>query len=169
MKFIFSLALTACLSCSVFAENTPPNDASILELMSVMHVREGFDAVAENQLRKIKIATAPGFGEGQMTEGQKKIMAEAQVELTKLLRDEFSWSAYSAMYTRTVKSIYSQEEVDALVAFYRTPIGQSVQKKANVISALYGEFVDGRMRNAQPKINQFYSQTVRRYQDAVFR
>jgi hypothetical protein len=49
--------------------------------------------------------------------------------MTKLMREEMSWEKLEPMYYEIYQKALTQDEVDGMVAFYKTKAGQALVKK----------------------------------------
>lgn len=124
-----SLVLAAGL-LSLSAHAASPSDASIDELLRVTRAQQAFDAsngVAEHTMREMM---------EQMMDDEKLSPAARRIYVEKVparfaavVREEMSWDKLQPETVAIYRDVYTQEEVDAQIAFYRTPVGQSVLDK----------------------------------------
>lgn len=122
----------------------PPSDASITRLMQVLHVDAMIDEMVAQQQQ---IATAVQTMPKQLPKDDKpSILSKvAQHQLQKILAkygqvlgepvDPAKRRAeLVAIYHTAAKQHYSQAEVDALIGFYETPMGQQLLQKQSLVS-----------------------------------
>jgi hypothetical protein len=90
------------------------------------------------------------------TEGQpvsQETFDQCRTEVVSILREQFTWDKLEPMYIRIYKKSLSQQEVDGMIAFYRTPTGQAVINKMPVI-----------MQNSMNEVNQMMGPMMQRIQ-----
>jgi len=78
-----------------------------------------FKNLKESQLKKISALAYPG----KTPEKDKILYARMQAYLDRKL----VWSNFRIAYTDVYKTVFSEEELRAMVAFYASPVGRKVQ------------------------------------------
>ena len=65
---------------------------------------------------------------------QAAMIAKMQEKMSTLLAEEMSWSKMEAVYLQVYKESFTQDEINQLIAFYKSPTGQMfVQKMPTVM------------------------------------
>ena len=117
-----------------------PTDASVLKLMQVMHVDEQIDAIINGQQAVSDILEEQGtksrVNEAKLNKRQRELAKNMQGVLsqyTKILAGGVQGTAnkeeLTQAYLAAAKAHYNQQEVNALIGFYDTQIGQSILEK----------------------------------------
>lgn len=117
-----------------------PTDASVLKLMQVMHVDEQIDAIINGQQAVSDILEEQGnkskVNEPKLNKRQRELAKNMQGVLsqyTKILAGGVQGTAnkeeLTQAYLAAAKAHYNQQEVNALIGFYDTQIGQSILEK----------------------------------------
>ena len=117
-----------------------PTDASVLKLMQVMHVDEQIDAIINGQQAVSDILEEQGnksrVNEAKLNKRQRELAKNMQsvlAQYTKLLAGGVQGTAnkeeLTQAYLAAAKAHYNQQEVNALIGFYDTQIGQSILEK----------------------------------------
>ena len=117
-----------------------PTDASVLKLMQVMHVDEQIDAIINGQQAVSDILEEQGnksrVDEAKLNKRQRELAKNMQGVLsqyTKILAGGVQGTAnkeeLTQGYLTAAKAHYNQQEVNALIGFYDTQIGQSILEK----------------------------------------
>jgi hypothetical protein len=71
----------------------------------------------------------------QATQGQQipakvqKDIDKREAELAGFMRELLDWNKLEPMYVRIYQKTFTQQEVDGMIAFYKTPPGQAVINK----------------------------------------
>ena len=117
-----------------------PTDASVLKLMQVMHVDEQIDAIINGQQAVSDILEEQGnksrVNEAKLNKRQRELAKNMQgvlAQYTKILAGGVQGTAnkeeLTQGYLTAAKAHYNQQEVNALIGFYDTQIGQSILEK----------------------------------------
>ncbi|HEY2138984.1 MAG TPA: DUF2059 domain-containing protein [Chthoniobacterales bacterium] len=107
----------------------PPTDASIKQLLEVAQARKLVDSVMKQMDNLMEQSIA------QATQGQKippKVQKEIdarRAEVTAMMKELLDWTKLEPLYVRVYQKTFSQEEVDGMIVFYKTPAGQAVIAK----------------------------------------
>jgi uncharacterized protein len=124
-----------CSAGSYAAENpspsstpgtTPASDESIRQLLEVAQARKLVDSVMK-QMDTLMLQTIQDATRGQPIPPKvQKQVDKNQAEVVALLKDVLDWKKLEPMYVRVYQKTFSQQEVDGMIAFYKTPSGQAV-------------------------------------------
>jgi hypothetical protein len=121
-----SMALAADDNSSPTPTARPPTDASIKQLLEVAQARKLVDSVMKQMDNLLEESVA------QATQGQKippKIQNDIdarRAEVTGMMKELLDWTKLEPMYVRVYQKTFNQQEVDGMIAFYKTPAGQAV-------------------------------------------
>jgi hypothetical protein len=146
------IALALCCHFT-HAADTPPSDASIKQLLEVAQARKLVDTLM-SQMDTIMKNALQAATEGQpVSQEVQKTFDQCRTEVVSILREQFTWDKLEPMYIRIYKKSLSQQEVDGMIAFYRTPTGQAMINKMPVI-----------MQNSMNEVNQMMGPMMQRIQ-----
>lgn len=124
-----------------------PSQTSLQKLIQVLQ----FDKGLNNQLQQSKgMATQAiqqmlkdTLQDSQLTPNQLQQIEQATSDLMQKMIDEQSRPELRQKmidtYQETLKENYSQAEIDAMISFYSSPIGQSIVNKQSLVSQAYGQ------------------------------
>lgn len=115
----------------------------MLDTMSVQ-----MDTLMKNAMQK---ATA---GQSVPAKVQRHI-DRLEAEIMTAFKEEFSWDKMEPLYLRIYRKSLTQQEVDGMLAFYRTPGGQAVIDKMPVI-----------MENTFAEVQQMMGPMIKRMERA---
>lgn len=144
MKYIVLTIFLACQSMSSLA-----NSSNLLaeELANVMHIKE---TVVKDQEEKIiavlkdfraKYALSiisSSFADAKL----KSYEEEATASLMKLYSSEEYKSQAFALYVELFRKKYTTEELQAMISFYQSPMGQQILQKQNSFDYLLPEILN---------------------------
>jgi hypothetical protein len=111
------------------APSNPPSEASIKQLLEVAQARKLVDSVMAQMDNLMQQTVA------QATRGQKipdkvqKDIDQQRAEMVTMMKELLDWTKLEPMYVRIYQKTFSQQEIDGMIAFYKTPAGQAVLSK----------------------------------------
>jgi uncharacterized protein len=126
MKIIASFLILVAFSCSAFA--APPTSESIEALLQATKIEKLSDGIYAGMETSMRQAMKAPNGQA-LTSQQQRIADTLPAKLVVILRDELSWSKMLPLYVKLYQETFTQEEIDGLIAFYKTPVGMSYSDK----------------------------------------
>ena len=125
------MAVAAITFAGSAAWAAAPSDAAIDELLEVMRLREQtskmLDAMNQEFAQNASMF-AQKSGAAEDAAVQQRMQTEQQ-QMGQILREEMAWEKVRPVYRQVYKESLTAEEVAGMLAFYRTPVGQSVLQK----------------------------------------
>ncbi len=135
------LCLFFALLVAVPACADPPSDASLEELFQVTNssnlfaaVRKQMDAVIQNSVRQAN--------DGQTVTPERQAIIDRMVaRMSEVAKQTVAWETLKPIMTRVYQESFSQEDVDAMLKFYKSTAGQNMlQKMPLVMQNMMTEF-----------------------------
>lgn len=122
LKTVLPVCILALCSTTAFADEQSHRKLAE-EFMVLTDVEQmmaqTFKNLKESQLKKIPDLSYPG----KTPEKDKALSGRLQAYLDKKL----AWSNFKNTYTGVYTTVFSEEELQAMVAFYSSPVGRKVQ------------------------------------------
>jgi hypothetical protein len=154
------IAIFVLSVASISAIAATPTDESIRTLFTVMK--------ADSMLNNIYAAMEPAMRQGmaQATAGkeptpeQKRIMDRFSQRFSDLMRTELSWAKLEPVQIRIYRESFEQSEIDGLIEFYRSPVGQSFINKMPVATQKAIAEVQTYMQQVMPKMQVLMQEMV---------
>jgi hypothetical protein len=115
------------------AAGNPASEASIKELLEITHARKLLDTMMSQMDDVMKNAMQ------QATQGQppppeaQKTFDKCRSEVITAMQQQFTWDKLEPMYMRIYQKSFNQSEVNGMIEFYKTPVGQAVINKMPVV------------------------------------
>jgi uncharacterized protein len=129
------LILALCGSVASGADNpspgvsgtaAPPSEESIKQLLEVAQAHKLIDSVM-TQMDLLMTQSIQQATQGQeIPPKMQKEIDKRQAEVVGLMKELLDWKKLEPMYVRIYQKSFSQQEVDGMIAFYKTPAGQAV-------------------------------------------
>jgi len=125
-----SIAMAADNSAPTLSPpSNPPSEASIKQLLEVAQARKLVDSVMAQMDNLMQKSIA------QATQGQtippkvQKDIDQRRTEMARMMKELLDWTKLEPMYVRIYQKTFNQQEIDGMIAFYKTPAGQAVMSK----------------------------------------
>jgi hypothetical protein len=128
-----SVSYAANPSADLGAASNPPSEASIKQLLETAQARKMVDSVMVQMETFVKQAMQQATQGQQIPPKVQKDIDKRQAELMAILKEMFEWNKLEPMYLRVYQKSFTQQEVDGMIAFYKTPAGQAVINKMPVV------------------------------------
>lgn len=153
---VFSLS-----AASLFADEAS-RQAKVQELFRVAEIQETMQQQMAQSMDRIKNMTLQQLQSSgtQMTPEQSQKMEQMQTHLMTLIQDTFSWDKIQADMVKIYADTYSDEELDGLIAFYKSPAGQAYVKKTPVLMTKTMDVLQQRMAALQPQMQELMKQAT---------
>lgn len=126
------LIWSAAISGALAADN-PPSDASIKQLLEVVEMRKLPEAMAAQLDGAMKQAIQEATQGEQVPANIQQDIDKRQAQMIVAMKETLDWNKLEPVYVHVYQKSLTQQEVDGLIAFYKTPSGQAVLKKMPVI------------------------------------
>lgn len=112
----------------------PPTEASIDELLTITQSEKMLETVFTNTDALMHQSLAEMTAGEKLSEKQQQIIDSATAGFLQVVRDEMSWAKMRPLYVQLYQESFTQEEIDGLVNFYKSPAGAAfVQKMPAVV------------------------------------
>ena len=129
MKFLSTLLVAVILTLSVSLQAAPPSDESINQLLELSKAGKLMDSVW-GQMDGMMKASLQQVTKGKpLSTDEQAIMDRQQTKMMAIIKDDLSWDKMKEMFVQTYRETFSQEDIDGLIAFYKSPTGQAFVDK----------------------------------------
>ena len=135
IKHVLAVALIQC--CFVLpichAADAPPSEASIKQLLEVTKAKKLLESMMTQMDGLMKNAMAQATQGQQLSDSDQKEIDQVQAEITTEMKKVLDWNKLEPMYVRVYQKSFNQQEVDGMIAFYKTPTGEAVLNKMPLV------------------------------------
>lgn len=123
-----TLALTLVLAFSVRAAE--PTQESIEKLFVLAKVEESVNAVRSQTEQRLKAILAQMVQKTpQKNENLDQLMDRLATKVAGDMNEALKWESLKLDYVKLYRETFTQEEIDAYIAFLSSPLGKSVTEK----------------------------------------
>jgi hypothetical protein len=147
------VAVVATLALQpAFAGDPRPSEQSIQQLFQLMHTHQGVESATAQMDDTIRSSMNEATHGVPLNAEQQKIRDEARAKMMSIIREALDWSKVEPLLVEAYRNTFTQEEVDAMLKFYTSPVGQSVGAKLPAASQQTMQLMQQRMREIIPQI-----------------
>ncbi|OUY07406.1 DUF2059 domain-containing protein [Acinetobacter populi] len=153
-KIRYALLLTFALPCMAFAQ--PASEQSVRELLKITKSEQMIDAV-NAQMESIIAASMKNIEQDQdkpLNDKQQKALKDFAAKVAKIMGNTMQWSEIEADMIRIYANSFNQEEINGMINFYKTPVGQATIEKMPVVMQQSIEMGQNLSQRAMPQIQQ---------------
>jgi uncharacterized protein len=160
MKFVTALAFALLAAQPVLGEEAKPSDASIKQLLETMHSKGVVDSYMTQVQSTVRDSMQQAGAGQQLNAKQQKILDDFQTKVFDMVKQELNWADLEPTIFEVYRKSFNQSEVDGMLKFYRSPVGQSVIQKMPMVTQQTMASVQGRMKTITPKVVQLEKDTA---------
>lgn len=161
--------VAATLLCA-FSLQARADDASkrakIEQLFTVMKINQMSDQIL-GTVRRQMAGMSRSLPDGkEMTPEQKRLLADFQNKVLNLVDQQVNWKALEPQMLTVYANAYSEPEIDGMINFYRSPVGQAMLAKTPQVAEQSLQISQGKLATLQPQIQQLSQQFAQQFRAA---
>ena len=154
MKLVMTLVLAVCASQAAYAQDAKPAEESLRQLFEVMHSSNLLDAYLTQIDGTVRASMQQALAGQQLNPKQQKILEDMGREIGSLVKAELNWSAIEPVMIEVYRNTFSQHEVDGMLTFYRSEVGQAVIAKLPTAMQQSMTSIQSHVKTLTPRIVQ---------------
>ncbi len=158
MRKLFSLL--TLVTFAGLAHAAPPSIESIETLLVVTRSEKMLDSILPVMDQMMRAGMLEATKGKTMTPEQQRLLDVLPGKLTQMMREEINWSQLRPMYVQIYQESFTQEEVDGLVAFYKSPAGEALVNKMPAVAQKSMSAMQGRMGAMMQKVNKIVQEAI---------
>lgn len=148
------LALVLCLPLVARADDASRN-AKAAQLVLMLHsdrmVEQSLDAI----MKQVSAAAVSVTGPDPSPE-RKARTDTFEKNISQLLNQQLSWKALQPTLTDLYAKTFTEQQLDAYLAFYKTPAGTFLIEHLPTIDASISQIARSRLEALRPQMNQMF-------------
>jgi hypothetical protein len=159
MKRFIAIIAVVCMSVPCFAQSSDAaKSAKVEELMSIMHVDKMMDQMMSMMKGQMLTAMQSAGNADTMTPAQKKICADFESNAMDLAIQSVSWKALQPDFVKLYTDNFTDQQIDDILAFYKSPTGQAFIDKQPVLMRQGMQITQGKIAALEPQMNALLEQ-----------
>jgi hypothetical protein len=127
MKRIF--VWLALFGMSFLANAAPASTKSLETLFALTNIEKNVETMKSQMFGLLKSTTDKALEGRKLTPDRQKVMDNYSSRSTKIMSDFLTYSHMKPFYLKVYGETFTQEEIDGLIAFYKTPPGKALLTK----------------------------------------
>ena len=144
--------LVLLLSSAVGCRAEPPTDESINTLLTITKTEAVLESVYGSMEQAMRQGMTLAAAGKPLSAEQQRFFEAAPKRFAGVMREELSWESIRPIYIELYKDNFTQEEIDGLIAFYRSPVGVAFINKMPVVMQKSTVTMQSRLRPMMGKM-----------------
>jgi len=132
------------------------------ELFALIHMEDTYNLLLAQVTQQTDQMGKGLFPEGPATEAQKQLAADFKDKVEAMVHATFSWQAMKPEYLKLYTDTYSESELDGIIAFYRSPVGQKMLNATPALMKASSAIAMGHMESVEPKLRDLMDEYQKR-------
>ena len=153
------LVLSLCLPSTLHADDAS-KQAKVRELFALLHVEHISDQIRSSVMNQTAGIPKQIFGPDISPENKAKFDV-LQEKILQTVDAQLGWKVLEPQYVKLYTDTYTEEEINGIVAFYKTPAGAAMIAKSPDLSTKSIQLVQSKMAAVQPQLKQMVEDFVR--------
>ena len=148
------LLMVLTVGCCCARADETSKRAKAEQLFLLLHMDTMMDQLMSGVKKQVQQITQSMPGADQATPEQKKQIADFQQRVMDLVNQKIGWKALEPDFITLYASTYTEEELDGIITFYKSPVGQKMMEKTPELMAKSTQIAQQKMSELQPLLNQ---------------
>lgn len=144
-----------------------PSEAAVRELLTASEVQKMLDTQIGEVRRALDTNLAGVMSNPELNDAQRKVVEEWKQEFVAVLTDYLSWKNLEPVFIDIYRRSFTREEVESMVAFYRTPAGRALVSKMPLVMQNSMTAMQSRMAELQPRMQKLQEDLQAKLQAAA--
>lgn len=140
--------------------------AKIQELFTVMRMEQTLQQVMDAMEKSVIPMTQQIFG-GNVPPTMKTQVADMQHQMFGLIEQEMGWKTMEPAYTEIYARNFTEEQIDDLIAFYKSPTGTAYLDRVPTLTTESMQAAQAKITALQPEIRQMIEDFTTRNAEAI--
>jgi len=138
----------------------PQRPECIDTLLAATKAEKLSDSVFDNMDQMMRRSMATAIKGQNLSAAQQRFIDAAPTKFAQVLREEMSWSRMRPLYIQIYEESFTQEEIDGLIAFYKSPVGIAFVEKMPLVMQKSMTIMQSRMGPMMEKMKAVIDQAM---------
>jgi hypothetical protein len=122
------------------------------QLFLAMHMDESMKQMLKVGMSGGEQMAQSIFGTQPLSDSDQKLLDEFEAKTYTLMNETLGWSKLEPVYIDLYAAAYTEEDIDVMLAFYKTPTGQKMVATMAAQTTKSMQIVTSKMQEVQPKM-----------------
>ncbi|HXP65218.1 MAG TPA: DUF2059 domain-containing protein [Steroidobacteraceae bacterium] len=167
MKKLPALLLLGILvgGSALAANDAPASDASIREMLDLTNARQLLDNMKGQMNGLMANAMRDAVKNQTVTPERQAILDRMAAKMSTVVTDTMNWDDLMPIYSRTYRASFTQDEIDGVIKFYKSPAGRAYTKKLPVAMQNIMVEMQGLIKPMQEKMAAIQRESIQELKD----
>jgi hypothetical protein len=148
------LTLVLCLPLAAHADQASRR-AKAAQLVVLLHTERMVQQASADILKQVSDAAENATGPNSTPQNQARL-ADFEKNISQLIDTQLGWKAMQPAFTDLYAKTFTEQELDVIVAFYKSPAGVALLENMPTIDAQATQLAHSRLDALQPQLNQLF-------------
>src|SRR6201995_2572401 len=153
-RYVAVLLMILTAGCCCVRADEASKRAKAEQLFMLLHMDTMMDHLMGGVKKQVQEITQSMPGVDQATPEQKKQIADFQQRVMDAVNQKIGWKALEPDFINLYASTYTEEDLDGIIAFYKSPIGQKMIEKTPELTSKSTQITQQKMSELQPQLSQ---------------
>ena len=154
-----AIGILTLIASAALAAGAQPSEASVKELLQLSGTTKAAE-MTKSQLAAMQNGGVQSAVKGHsLTPEVRKIVEASGEKVGAILDEALKWETIEPIFVGVYQSTMTQEEVDGIVAFYKTPPGQAMVQKMPALMQASGQRMQQQLAPVMEKLKQLQQET----------
>jgi hypothetical protein len=153
-KLLLLTGMLLSAGSSAIRADEASRTAKAEEFLRVSHTEQMLSQTMSAVLNQTKSGAMQQMFGVSLTPEQTKESDELQGKLLAILTSALSWDKLKPIYVKLYADTYTEQEMDGIIAFYKSPAGEAMIAKTPAIMTKANELVQQQMAAVMPEIQK---------------
>ena len=152
MKRWLAVMVVVLMAAPMARADDTTKKAKVEALFIAMHMDRMMSQLSNAVMQQVKQMTQSMPGMDKLTEQQKALISSYQDKMIAITNEDLGWKALEPEYVTLYCQTYSEDEIDGILTFYKSPAGQAMLDKTPELTTGGMKIAQEKMVILQPKI-----------------
>jgi hypothetical protein len=153
-RFAVLALLALCLPLAAHADDASRH-AKAQELVALLHTDHMVKQVADNINKQISDAAEKVTGPDASAESKAKL-SDFEKKVADMIDAQVGWKVMEPEFISIYEKTYTEEEIDGIIAFYKSPAGLAFLQKTPTINSQISQLTQPRLTTLQTEVRQAF-------------
>ena len=147
------LCLALCLPLTVRADDATKR-AKVQEMLTLLHIDRTMDQFMDILEKQATAATNAKLSSQGASSDRKTRVDAFQKQLFDFIESQIGWKSMQTEYTDMYANTFTEDEIDGMLAFYKSPAGLAMVSKTPELMTKSTTMVQKKMLALEPQIQK---------------
>lgn len=159
MRILFTPVLAFALASGAMA--APPSTESVEQLLTVTKTETMMASMLATMQHSMQETIMRSPGVAGLPPSRQRALERAVTKAMQATREELNWAVLKEIYVQVYQEMFDQSEVDGLIAFYQSPVGQAVIRKMPMLTQRSMQLVQAKVLEFMPKVQRMVADELK--------